>query len=300
MDGSRKNLSKDMSVKSNTIEESYICKFSLMPSNDKSIVQHLNLARFKTEKCPKVECPNKKGCEFFHSAADCRRNPYEFEYDSQTCEFGKNCLNKSGCSHSHNKFEAHYHPIKYRKKYCKHILDIDRCRHGRFCFAAHSDSELKISLLHYMDQNDDFYVFKYKTEFCPFQVEHNCDKCVYAHSWEDFRRDIMKTPYSKMPCQSWETNNRGGLEQRCKEGINCKFSHGRYELEFHPMQYKKIYCKEPLCSKPVCGFLHLKESPRFRDIENKEHFFVHPYNRILPSTFINKASFFTKKSENII
>jgi hypothetical protein len=300
MDGSRKNISKEVSVKSNTIDESYICKFSLMLSADKSIVNHLNLARFKTEKCLKDACSNKKSCEFFHSAADRRRNPFDLEYDFQICEFGKTCLNKNACGNSHNKFEANYHPLKYRKKYCKHILEIEQCRYGQFCFNAHSDQELKVSLLHFMDQNDDFYIFKYKTEFCPFLVEHNYEKCVYAHSWEDFRRDIMKTPYSKLPCPSWENNHRGTLEQRCKEGANCKYSHGRFEVEFHPMNYKKLHCKEPLCEKSACGYLHLKESPRFREVESKEHFFIHPYNRILPSTFINKNSFFTKKSENII
>ena len=300
MDGSRKNLSKDLSAKSNTKEESYVGRFSLFLSTDRSIVNHLNLSRFKTEKCPLETCGSKKRCPYYHSSSDRRRDAAESDYIPQICEFGINCLNKANCPFSHNKYELAYHPTRYRRKYCRHMLNPDSCKYGALCASAHHDGELKVGLLHCFDHNDDFFVFKYKTEFCPFVLEHNTDKCVYAHSWEDHKRDIMKTPYSKHSCPSWETNKRGTLEQRCKDGPGCKYSHSRFEIEFHPMNYKKLNCKEAMCRKFACGYLHLNESLRFREMEPREHFFMHPYNRVLPWTFANKESFFHKKSENII
>ena len=49
-------------------------------------------------------------------------------------------------------------------------------------------------LLHIMEPKDpDFYCFYYKTEWCPWNMEHDKHKCVYAHSWADYRRK----PYFK-------------------------------------------------------------------------------------------------------
>ena len=39
-----------------------------------------------------------------------------------------------------------------------------------------------------MTRNQEFYMFYFKTEWCPYNTEHNKAQCVYAHNWQDFRR----------------------------------------------------------------------------------------------------------------
>lgn len=293
-------VSNARSQKSQNIEEPTVAPMVITLSNKKSVIEHLDLSKYKTEKCPKEVCRTKKNCPFFHNGDDYRRDPAKFIYTPEFCEFGKNCLSRQKCLLSHNKFETNFHPLRYKKKYCKHILEINRCAYGKFCANGHNDQDIKVQLLHTMARNDDFYLFKFKTEFCPFQMEHNMRKCVYSHSWEDYRRDIMKTPYSKVLCNRWMSVSVGKLEYRCHEGLSCKLSHGCFESDFHPLNYKKYSCQFAECDMHICPFLHLDENPRFRILDQNKDFYVYPYNRILPSTYLEKASFFKVKSQNII
>ena len=60
------------------------------------------------------------------------------------------------------------------------------CDFGNLCAFAHSDEELSIDILHKMEHDDDFYMFHFKTVWCPFNTEsreHYREKCVYAHNW---------------------------------------------------------------------------------------------------------------------
>lgn len=296
---STQNL-KNQSMKSQTVDESYVCRISLYITNKKAMIEHLDLSRFKTEKCPKEVCRNKKACPFYHDQSDSRRDPAKTPYLPEYCEFGKDCLSKQICMFAHNKYEFNYHPLKYKKKYCKHIIEISTCKYGKYCYHAHNDQDIKIQLIHTMQKNDDFFIFKFKTEFCPFPMDHNVYKCVYSHSWEDFRRDILKTPYSKVKCKRWSEVPTGKLEYRCPDGLKCKLSHGFYESDFHPQNYKKFPCQFPECDKRICPFLHLEESQKFRMLDANKEFFIYPYNRILPNTFIEKTSFFKARSQNLI
>lgn len=54
-------------------------------------------------------------------------------------------------------------------------------------------------LIHNYAEDDDFYMFYYKTEFCPFNLtEHDKSKCVYAHNWQDYRRKPDIYPYEPL------------------------------------------------------------------------------------------------------
>lgn len=279
----------------NNESNSYLCKISLQLSSDQSVVKHLKLDKFKTEHCPKSKsCENHQQCFYYHSNADKRRSPAECKYMSTLCEFGMNCLKKT-CPYSHNEYEKAYHPNQYRKIYCTNILKQEKCPMGDYCANAHSDSELKVELIHTMERNDDFFLFKYKTELCPIHFDHNYDKCIYGHSWEDFRRDIMKTPYGTTLCRNWED------EGKCPEGQKCDKAHGQNEIEFHPLNYKRLECQYGSnCKRVYCGYLHPGDSTRFLEIAKKDKFYIYPYNRILPGLFVQTQSIFNKKSENII
>jgi len=287
------------STRSQNPEESYICRISLCVTNRKAIIEHLDLARFKTEKCTKEACRNHKTCPFYHSGSDWRRDPFTFTYSPDPCEFGRNCFSRTKCLYAHNKYESNYHPRRYKMRYCKYLLEITRCKAGKYCADAHNDQDIRIELLHTFAKNDDFFIFKFKTEFCPFQMEHNVRKCVYGHSWEDFRRPILKHPYSNSLCKHHPEIPFGKLEYRCREGLKCPLSHNLFERDFHPQSYKKYACQFPECDASVCPFLHRDESPRFRVIDQNKDFYIYPYNRILPTTFVEKESFFLAKSPNI-
>lgn len=286
------------SVVSGNVEDSYVCRISLCVTNRKAIIEHLDLTRYKSEKCPKDVCRNPKTCPYFHTVEDYRRDPFSARYSPELCEFGPNCYSRAKCRFAHNKFEVHYHPRRYKKKYCKYLLEINRCKYGKYCAYAHNDQDIRIELLHTMARNDDFFLFKYKTEFCPFQMEHNLRKCIYGHSWEDYRRNILKYPYSKTLCKHHVEIPLGRLEW-CPDGLNCGMSHSRFESDFHPQNYKKFPCHIPECDGQMCPFLHRDESTRFRVIDHNKDFYMFPYNRILPSTFIDKESFFHAKSSNL-
>jgi hypothetical protein len=59
-----------------------------------------------------------------------------------------------------------------------------------FCSYAHSEDELQVDLIHNMLKDIDFYMFHFKTVWCPFTMDkdHDPKKCVYAHNLQDFRR----------------------------------------------------------------------------------------------------------------
>jgi len=304
------NLSKDLTSNKSRNEsqslnqsqnqsQTYLCKFSLQVSNNTSIIKHLNLERYKTTKCPE-DCGNIKNCPFYHTLADKRRILSQVDYNPQICHFGINCLRKHKCQFAHNKYELRYHPLKYKKKYCKNLFDVSKCKYAKYCSDAHFDEELSCDLLHYMDFDDDFMIFKYKTEFCPFNMEHNFEKCVYAHSWEDYRRNIILFPYSNVACPNVEANDDNSFEIRCENENECQFAHGVFELEYHPLNYKRTYCAKKDCEMLFCPFAHADEKAKFDKIAQLDNFYIYPYNRILPGKLVKATSFFKSESENII
>lgn len=53
-----------------------------------------------------------------------------------------------------------------------------------------------IELIHNLEYDNDFYIFYYKTVWCPFNyINHDRANCVYAHNWQDYRRKPNIIPY---------------------------------------------------------------------------------------------------------
>lgn len=78
------------------------------------------------------------------------------------------------CKTAHNRVESVYHPEKYKSKYCtRYPKHISKCEYGDYCSFAHSTKELKTRLIHNMTKDSDFWMFYFKTEWCPFNKEHN-------------------------------------------------------------------------------------------------------------------------------
>lgn len=65
--------------------------------------------------------------------------------------------------------EEFYHPEKYKVKFCQTYPDrVDLCDYGDMCAFAHSEDEVTVDLLDKFEKNADFYMFHFKTIWCPY------------------------------------------------------------------------------------------------------------------------------------
>lgn len=150
----------------------------------------LDLQVFKTEPCSNSARHDLKRCIYYHKQD--RRRPLG-RYSSEVCPHGQHkCALDDDCPYAHNRVEEFYHPEKYKTKFCKAFpASVSKCEFGELCAFAHCEEELSIDMLHKMDRDTDFYLFHFKTVWCPFTTPpagHVRDECVYAHNWQDFRR----------------------------------------------------------------------------------------------------------------
>ena len=99
--------------------------------------------------------------------------------------------------------EEFYHPDKYKAKFCASYTNkTGQCEYGDFCTFAHSDHEISIDLIDRLDRDDDFYMFHFKTVWCPYNEEsHERDICVFAHNWQDYRRKPHQYEYKEKVCK---------------------------------------------------------------------------------------------------
>jgi len=222
----------------------------------------LDIDTFKSKQCPYMEAHSQKQCPYFHSASDRRRVPVFYSHDR--CPIAKhlNCPLGDLCSKSHNTIEQLYHPDKYKKKMCHdYPNNITKCDYGEFCSFAHSESELKIELIHEYEMDQNFYMHYFKTESCPFNHEHNKSMCVYWHNWQDYRRKL-ETPYpqhSSTLCPNWNNNKFiNKYTEGCPRGFECQYSHGWKEHLYHSYFYKTTPCQDiGKCHQgPDCPYYH--------------------------------------------
>ena len=72
------------------------------------------------------------------------------------------------------------------------------------CSYAHEKNELSVDLLDEMEKDTDFYMFFFKTVWCPLgDSPHVREDCVYAHNWQDFRRKPNLYDYKPENCTNW-------------------------------------------------------------------------------------------------
>lgn len=97
-----------------------------------------------------------------------------------------------------------------------------------------------------MKKDADFYMFYFKTEWCPFNKDHNKAQCVYAHNWQDFRRKPNIFSYDcKNICSNWKPGTFiAKYHEGCSNQASCQSCHGWKEQEYHPLFYKTKPCQE--------------------------------------------------------
>jgi hypothetical protein len=259
------------------------------------ICEHLDLLTFKTRPCKMQSNHMPKRCPFYHDFKKDRRRP-PTTYSDEMCAYslnGKECPMGDSCPNCHNRVEEFYHPSKYKTKFCSsypHILE--NCEYGPYCCFAHSESDIKIDLICKFTKDSDFYLFHFKTVWCPFnENNHAREQCVYAHNWQDFRRKPYAYNYEKDQCQTWDpTKIINVYTDGCPNDMHCKCSHGWKEQEYHPTNYKMNHCRHgENCNKPHCPYYH---SERDRRYGTDTVFKLVPRNRI---TSFRSQCFSTKQ-----
>jgi len=250
------------------------------PKKDDLGLQDFNLDNFKTLPCQSKGNHNPKFCYYYHHEKDRRRPTTYYSYCSDMCpkmEKNQECPQGDSCRYAHNKVEQLYHPDRYKKKFCTHHPHkLDKCDYGNFCSFAHHESEIKIELLHNLKQDLDFYIYKYKTVFCPYIYEHDRSQCVYAHNAQDFRRTPLSYKYDPVECPNWSKGQIFSYEEGgCPKQMDCDKCHGWKELEFHPLYFKTKPCTNGnKCVKKDCPFFHSQNdrriNPSKQDISNQK------------------------------
>lgn len=262
------------------------------PRTTNSLTLHLDLSSFKYFQCTNNEPHNQKQCPYFHNAQD-RRRQGDF-YTEQMCSFAKNnsnCPKGQFCDKSHNQVEQLYRSDRYKTKFCYfYPNELAKCEYGIFCSFAHNESEIVTPLIHNLIYDTDFYIFHYKTVFCPYNLsQHVKSLCVYAHNWQDFRRSPSFYDYEPQPCENWNPNDHiTDYEKGCPMEMKCKKCHGWKEAEYHPQNYKIRKCpNEKNCRRNQdCPHWHSENEQRCIGSLAKYGFlkFV-AANRIVGNTF---------------
>lgn len=235
----------------------------------KYVFEHLRLENFKTTICKVKIHHNFKKCPFYHNNADRRR--LGTSYSSEFCEqMAKNghCEKNDQCEKSHNLIEQLYSPDQYKTKFCSfYPNNLEACDYGRYCSFAHYENELLVELIHNLIYDEDFFIFLYKTIWCPFSFfQHDKNLCVYAHNFQDFRRKPINNKYTNSLCSTWNECTRiNNYQDGCPNDTNCEKSHGWFEFQFHPLNYKTKECenKNECQCKVNCPFYHDQNDKRF-------------------------------------
>lgn len=240
-----------------------------IPQKTESLLKYLVLENFKVLPCSIKVQHNHKQCQFYHYPKD-RKRVGDF-YSADLCEYIENnqiCPNGDKCTKSHSCVEQLYRSDKYKTKFCsQYPYNTDNCEYGDFCSFAHNEEEILIELLHRLDKNEDFFMFKFKTVMCPFSsLPHDKAQCVYAHNWQDFRRKPNLFNYSPISCPHWQFNNYIlNYSDGCPLSGNCDKCHGWKELDYHPLVYKTKPCANGVnCHRTFeCPYYHSEEEKRF-------------------------------------
>lgn len=157
--------------------------------------------------------------------------------------------------------------FSFQQESASNLLFVE-CEFGHLCAFAHSEEELGIDLLHKMQQDSDFYIFHFKTVWCPFNDDsknHHRERCEYAHNWQDFRRKPDIFDYTDNFCSRWSKNKEIKVySDGCELEYGCKHAHGWKEVFYHHKNYKTSRCDSgQKCSRVHCPNYH-NESERRR------------------------------------
>jgi len=189
------------------------------------------------------------------------------------------------------------HGVRPKRRFCTSFPDISMCRRGALCAFAHSREEISAPLLDISEENqdpsaltDEFFMYKYKTRWCPIGVQHEWHTCVYAHNYQDARRPV-NIGYGAKLCPYWSKKDTGAeYSQRCPLGLRCPYSHGAKEQLYHPHYFKTVVCRDlkgKACPRQLlCAFHHHRAERRVSPADEVDY--TQPLNNeALPDDWIS-------------
>lgn len=186
---------------------------------------------------------------------------------------------------AHEGPELLYHESVFKRRFCATFPKVETCQRGDLCAFAHSREEVRVELLQPEEekfmvdwisakaslQNPatvDFFTRRFKTLWCPYGTKHGWHECLYAHTDQDWRRR-PELGYSSEPCPEWakHVGEKLHYDERCPNGLRCRFAHGSKEQLYHPLYYKTMPCTDwassGTCPRgPQCAFFHGPEEQR--------------------------------------
>jgi len=168
---------------------------------------------------------------------------------------------------------VHLPAARHKQRFCASFPDVAQCRRGAACAFAHSREEAQTSLLSLEQEQqvpgaltEEFFMYRFKTLWCPIGVQHDWQTCVYAHNYQDARRQVS-IGYGPRPCPYWAKKDPGAeYSQRCPLGLRCPFSHGAKEQLYHPQYFRTVICRDlraNACPRQrLCAFFHRRAERR--------------------------------------
>mmetsp|Transcript_20122 Transcript_20122/g.46898 ORF Transcript_20122/g.46898 Transcript_20122/m.46898 type:complete len:387 (-) Transcript_20122:8-1168(-) len=169
-----------------------------------------------------------------------------------------------------------------KRRFCTSFPETATCRRGSTCAFAHSREEIHAPLLSVEEEtqdpsamSDDFFMYKYKTMWCPIGVQHEWHSCVYAHNYQDARRPLS-IGYGPRLCPYWNKKDTcTEYSQRCPLGLRCPCAHGAKEQLYHPHYFKTVTCrdlKSKACPRQqLCAFFHQRSEKRLAPADEVDY-----------------------------
>jgi hypothetical protein len=159
-----------------------------------------------------------------------------------------------------------------KHRFCATFPGVNKCKQGKGCPYAHSREEVLGPVCSETEErlegvSPDFFMWTYKTLWCPIGSFHDWQECIYAHNYQDLRRD-PRIGYSTQVCPDWERANRSpNYADRCPRGFGCGFAHGAKEQLYHPAYFHSVMCNDHFHGKgcprgKTCAFFHKKKEKR--------------------------------------
>jgi len=165
--------------------------------------------------------------------------------------------------------------FRSKRRFCCSFPNVAGCRRGDLCTFAHSRDEIEARVFTEDEEGlkpsaltVDFFINKFKTVWCPIGAQHDWQTCVYAHNYQDARRDPA-VGYGPAPCAYWKCSDANlAYEARCPLGYRCPFAHGAKEQLYHPSCFQTALCQEWQASScprgSLCAFVHKCSATRMR------------------------------------
>lgn len=257
-------------------------------------------------------CPDGDDCVFAHSRDEISYHPAKFK--TRRCN-GKGCRGQEICCFAHEEEELRswapetysywllvyggagevedpQRTLRRKVRFCASFPNVGQCRRGASCEFAHSREEAQTELLSEAQEEqvpevltEDFFMYQYKTLWCPIGVQHDWQNCVYAHNYQDARRKLS-IGYGPQPCPHWAKKDPSlDYEQRCPQGFWCPYAHGAKEQLYHPRYFRTVVCRDlrsKACPRDrLCAFFHRRAERRRPPPDDTD------YTRPLPNEAIS-------------